>query len=156
MIKADTNADETAKHFDKMANDMMEGVRRGIVKIQESIMSRSTSNYLQGPRPNKLDIMSRRLIRSMSGLLKYDGGTSSGTSFTIMRMTVSGRTVTAEYGTTAVSEDGYDYPGRWEYGSEPRPFMKPAIADTQHKYAKLMQDSIRYILRRASGGGNIT
>jgi len=155
MIKVTTDADKAAAKFDRAGNDMMEGIRRGVSKIQNAIMLRATSQYLQGPKPIHLDMLTGRLHKSMQGRLHFEGGTSEGTNYSISSMRVFGNTVVAEYGTKAIDPDsGEDYPAKWEYGGDRRPFLTPAIRDTQGQYRKLMQDSIRFIIRRAGIASN--
>jgi len=149
MMQIKSNAEKKAGDLTAMSNNLIDGIRRGCIRIQEAIMLRSTSAYLQGPRPLHLGIDSTRLIRSMEGRFMFEGqGTQGGTNYSIMKAEVRGTRVVLTYGTKAVSDKGYSYPARWEYAGDKRPFLNPAIRDTEGRFKTLMSNEIRAILNK--------
>lgn len=87
----------------------------------EFVRGRVQSNYLRGPRPERLEVRSARLIGSIQSEVIRDGKDSK-----------------AYVGSNAVSPEGFNYPGYWEYSGEkhggPRPFLAPAVEENSEKW----------------------
>jgi hypothetical protein len=87
----------------------------------EFVRGRVQKDYLMGPRPERLEVRTARLINSIQSDVRREGKDSK-----------------AFVGSNARSPQGYNYPGYWEYdGSKhggPRPFLGPAVEENSEKW----------------------
>ena len=100
------------------------------------IAGRSQKLYLRGPRPKFLEVDTSRLRGSISSEAHLEGKNIVGT-----------------IGTNIKSKSGYNYPGRWEFGTNPRPFLKPARDNHRDEWYKIFlkdfkKDLIKFLNSR--------
>jgi hypothetical protein len=124
-------------HDEKFRKDM-DALQEVIPDINEKaiglaaafVRGRVQKDYLMGPRPERLEVRTARLIGSIQ-------------SETIRE----GKDTRAFVGSNAVSKEGYNYPGYWEYdGSKhggPRPFLGPAVEDNADKWVTVWINNLK-------------
>ena len=87
-------------------------------------------DFLRGPRPEKLNVRTARLINSVDTETIREGDDTR-----------------AFIGTNAKSDSGYNYPAYWEYdGSKhggPRPFLRPAVEEYRQKWTDVWVKSLK-------------
>jgi HK97 gp10 family phage protein len=112
------------KDMDALQAVIPEINERSLGKAAAFVAGRVQSNYLRGPRPDRLEVRTARLIGSIQSETKRDG-----------------KDTKAYVGSNAVSKEGYNYPGYWEYdGSKhggPRPFLSPAVEENADKWINI-------------------
>ncbi len=89
-------------------------------KVGIFIAGRSQKLYLRGPRPRFLEVDTSRLRGSISSEAHLEGKNIVGT-----------------IGTNVKSKSGYNYPGRWEFGTNLRPFLQPAREKHRSEWHKI-------------------
>jgi hypothetical protein len=97
---------------------------RAIGLAAEFVRGRVQKDYLMGPRPERLEVRSARLIQSIQSETERDGDDTK-----------------AYVGSNARSTGGFNYPAYWEYdGSKhggPRPFLGPAVEENAEKWVDI-------------------
>jgi hypothetical protein len=87
-------------------------------------------NFLRGPRPEKLNVRTARLINSVDTQTERMGDDTR-----------------AWIGTNARSDTGFNYPSYWEYdGSKhggPRPFLRPAVEEYRERWTDVWLKSLK-------------
>ena len=86
-------------------------------KVGIFIAGRSQKEYLRGPRPIRLRVDTSRLRGSIDSEAHLEG-----------------KNIITTVGTNVKSDSGYNYPGRWEFGKNSRPFLQPAREDHRDKW----------------------
>jgi len=90
----------------------------------EFVRGRVQKDYLMGPRPDRLEVRTARLIGSIQSDVIRDGKDSR-----------------AFVGSNAKSPEGFNYPGYWEFdGSKhggPRPFLGPAVEENSERWINI-------------------
>jgi len=109
------------KDIDALQEAIPEMNEKSLGLAAEFVRGRVQKDYLMGPRPERLDVRTARLIGSIQSKVIREGKDSK-----------------AYVGSNAVSPEGYNYPGYWEYsGSKhggPRPFLGPAVEEHREEW----------------------
>lgn len=120
------------KLLDERFKADLEALRRAIPDMNERaiglaaefVRGRVQKDYLMGPRPERLEVRSARLIQSIQSETERDGDDTKAYVMSYAR-----------------SLDGFNYPAYWEYdGSKhggPRPFLGPAVEENSEKWVDI-------------------
>lgn len=134
MPRIEHNMDKEAERIDKFANDLSERTRIGMIRALQTIGRTAAQDWLQGPRPERLGVVSGHLIRAMQGTHSFDPGEGGSASTSKKEGYVKawkvGNRIFGEIGVEVFSKGGFDYADYWEYSGKghdgPRPFLNPA------------------------------
>ena len=130
------NIPTEVERIKKIAKDFEERGRIGVMNCLNQIAFISSAKYLQGPRPEQLDMVSGRLMRAILGGHAFGGGKISSGSASIstkdgyQKAHKKGNTFWGEIGVDFTNKYGFDYAEYWEergtsHGG-PRSFLRPA------------------------------
>lgn len=140
-MRIEHNIKKVAKRIDKLAGEVTNKMQAGMVRALSSIGRIGAQDWLQGPKPEKLNIFKGKLIRAMIGSHGFGGGIKATGAVSIsskggwIKAEKVGRFIRGEIGVDVQSPEGFDYPEYWEFrGSKhggPRPFLNPAGLQAQ-------------------------
>lgn len=134
MAQIKHNMEEEAKRIDGFKDDLSERTRIGMIRALQTVGRTAASDWLRGPRPDRLGIKGGDLIRAMEGTHAFDPGDEGSASTSKKQGWVKawkvGTNVFGEIGVDVVSSGGFHYDEYWEKDGSahdgPRPFMNPA------------------------------
>ena len=132
-------------------------LKMAMMEMVNLVAFTSAAKYLQGPRPDKLGVVSSRLIRSMIGATSFRGVPDKiqlrrqfrGTVDSIRQVTAVGKNIIGLVGTKAKSKRGFDYPAFHE--KTDRAFLKPAVRDSEPKFPVILKRAVNDILEKFRG-----
>lgn len=128
------NMKEEAERIDKFADSLSERTRIGMIRALQTVGRTAAQDWLQGPRPERLGVVSGSLIRAMQGTHAFDPGEGGSASTSkkegYVKAWKTGNRIFGEIGVEVFSKGGFDYADYWEHSGKahdgPRPFMAPA------------------------------
>jgi hypothetical protein len=103
---------------------------KALMRAAEYVRGVVQKDFLRGPRPEKLNVRTARLINSIQAETEREGEDTR-----------------AYIGSYARSDAGYNYPAYWEYdGSKhggPRPFLRPAVEEYRDRWTTVWVKSLK-------------
>ena len=146
-VQLKTNAESESRRYgeetrDKVTDAIIEGMRRSIKHVGHI----SARDFLHGPRPKNLDIVSSRLIRGMMGSPSFAiaGTKSAGREESIERIRTWHGHIIGRKGVKTFRP--FDYPRYWEKvgrrGTDLRPFAEPALKEASKDFEEFFQQEL--------------
>jgi len=121
-VRLDYN--EVRKMLKAIGKELPRFLIKPLYRAADFIRGVSQEQYLRGPRPDRLAVVSSRLFGSLRAEAKVTGKGAIG----IIKA-------------NAHSDQGFDYPAYWETDGSahggPRPFLKPARDEHKDKWMKV-------------------
>jgi hypothetical protein len=121
------------KDFDALQEVIPDMNEKALGHAAAFVRGRVQKDYLRGPRPERLEVRSGRLIGSIQSAVVREGKVSK-----------------AFVGSNAVSKKGFNYPGYWENDPvfpdrkrDPRPFLNPAVEDNADKWVTVWINNLK-------------
>ena len=150
QARVTSNAKKQAEKFDKnIAGEVDKTIAAGIRRAMQVVGLLSAQEFLQGPKPEKLGIVSGRLVRGMMGGHSFneaDAGRSVSNADSIREIKREQRSIVGVLGLKTFTP--FDYPEYWEergtvHGG-PREFLGPAekMARSSGKIDQAIQEEI--------------
>lgn len=136
MIQVRIIGAERLSKLGAKAPGIKEGMRISLIQemnqTAQRLILRAKQDYLSGPRPEILDVVTGRLRSSIYG-----------------RVRESGKTVTIAFGTDVPYAPIHEFGGRTRNGRMPRrPFLQPSVDEEKADFL----DRVENILARAAEG----
>ena len=165
--------EDVARDLAEMGNDVISVLVRGTNRSLDAIGTRSQKDYLQGG-PDKLNMKSGRLIRSLAGALTFAQEGDSGQREGIRKITVSKDKVSAEFGSKVPYAAAHEYgTGPYEIlptkakalrfaiggqtvfaksvqhpGLKKRPFLEPALEDERSRFPSIYEEELQVLINK--------
>ena len=136
---------ETKKFFERVGREKIQKVGRVVELSANDVKNRAKSDYLRGPRPKKLGVVSSTLIKSVKSWKEesLDGAEIVGKVGTNVKYGIAWETgdfsVLVKGGRTVKTDASRSYKKKKR---EPRPFLQPALEDEQDRILKRIEGAV--------------